>query len=55
MLWDMTFSFAEASWIRGSVSIYSLMGRDRVCMGMIGDATLEENTPRSSETSSCLK
>lgn len=46
LVWDMTFAFAEASWIGGSVSIYSIIGRDRVYMGAIGDATLEGNAHR---------
>lgn len=43
------FSFSEVSWIGGSVSIYFLIGRDRVCMGAIDDAALEGNTHRKFE------
>lgn len=42
----MMFYFAEASWIVGSVSLRSLTGRDRVCVGEIGDTALEEDTNR---------
>lgn len=38
---DMTFNFAEASWVGGSVSPGSLTGRDRVSVGAIGDAALD--------------
>lgn len=38
---NMMFYFAEASWVRGSISLCSLTGRDRVCVGEIGDTALD--------------
>ena len=36
---NMTFYFAEAFWVGGSIC--SLTGRDRVCVGEIGDTALD--------------
>ena len=35
----MTFYFAEAFWVGGSICF--LTGRDRVCVGEIGDTALD--------------
>lgn len=42
----MTFYFAKVTWVGGSVSSVSLKGRDRVCVGAIGDTALEGDTNR---------
>lgn len=43
---NMMFYFAKAFWLGGSVSLRSLTGRDRVCVGEIGDTALEGDTNR---------
>lgn len=42
----MTLSLADASWLGGSVSVDSLAGRDRACVGETGDPTMEGETNR---------
>lgn len=42
----MMFYFAKVFWVGGSVSPFSLAGRSRICVGVIGDTTLKGDTNR---------